>query len=228
MAKAVKHPKRFTRDALARFLSSAMEEAIVHHDPTVKRPEVLAAGYLAGRIAADFLFLPLKKQRTLAEDMSGLAAAIEQALANAVGGSGVESQSSSEPREPSGWGDPALGPIEEWAGPVAGPTFLETNYDIARSTLHRWHVQQKVIGFRTGGRKHVYPLAQFIDRRPASGLSEVLKYMPHPRAAWVWLTQPNPATENLAPVELLKLDRVDEVVTSAKKFAASLKSSLKA
>lgn len=74
--------------------------------------------------------------------------------------------------------------IEEWAGPVAGSTYLEETLRIPRSTLHRWQRRREVIALRTGGRKHVFPLAQFVDGRPVPGLREVLGYIDHPRAAW--------------------------------------------
>lgn len=47
--------------------------------------------------------------------------------------------------------------IEDWAGHVAGSTYLEENLRIARSTLHRWQRRGDVIALRKGGRKHVFP-----------------------------------------------------------------------
>ena len=59
--------------------------------------------------------------------------------------------------------------IEDWAGRVAGSTYLEENLRIARSTLHRWQRRNEVVALRKGGRKHVFPLAQFVDGRPVAG-----------------------------------------------------------
>jgi len=64
--------------------------------------------------------------------------------------------------------------IEDWAGEVAGSTYLEEKFRIPRSTLYRWQRRNEVIALRKGGRKHVFPVAQFVDGRPAAGISEVL------------------------------------------------------
>ncbi|TIL97515.1 MAG: hypothetical protein E5Y74_36480, partial [Mesorhizobium sp.] len=80
--------------------------------------------------------------------------------------------------------------IEDWAGRVAGSTYLEENLRIARSTLHRWQRRGEVIALRKGGRKHVFPLAQFVDGRPVAGIRDVLSLISNPRLAWLWLTRP--------------------------------------
>lgn len=48
------------------------------------------------------------------------------------------------------------------------------------------------MALRKGGRKHVFPLAQLVDGRPAMGISEVLAAISNPRLAWFWLTRPCP------------------------------------
>lgn len=59
--------------------------------------------------------------------------------------------------------------IEDWAGAVAGPTYLEAHFGIPRSTLHWWQRSNDVVALRKGARKHVFPLAQFIDGRHCAG-----------------------------------------------------------
>ncbi|WP_341872361.1 hypothetical protein [Mesorhizobium metallidurans] len=105
--------------------------------------------------------------------------------------------------------------VEDWAGRVAGPTFLEENFGISRSTLHRWQRSGKVVALRTGGRKHVFPLAQFVDGRPAPGIGEVLSLMPNPRRAWFWLISPVAGLDGRIPIEMLKQDLVADVVFAA-------------
>ncbi|MER8628877.1 MbcA/ParS/Xre antitoxin family protein [Mesorhizobium opportunistum] len=109
--------------------------------------------------------------------------------------------------------------IEDWAGRVAGSTYLEENLRIARSTLHRWQRRGDVIALRKGGRKHVFPLAQFVDGRPVAGISDVLKLIGNPRLAWLWLTRPAAQLDGRIPIDLLRADQVDEVVEAARMFA---------
>ena len=109
--------------------------------------------------------------------------------------------------------------IEDWAGEVAGSTYLEEKFRIPRSTLHRWQRRNEVIALRKGGRKHVFPLAQFVDGRPAAGISEVLAAIANPRLAWFWLTRPSPELDGRIPIEMLKQDMVGDVVPAARDFS---------
>ncbi|QKC86824.1 hypothetical protein EB232_34920 (plasmid) [Mesorhizobium sp. NZP2077] len=105
--------------------------------------------------------------------------------------------------------------IAEWAGPVAGSTRLESRFGIPRSTLHWWQRHNDVIAFRRGSRKHVFPLAQFIDGRPMPGIRQVLSSISDPRLAWLWLISPSPLLKGRVPIELLKEGMNTEVVASA-------------
>ncbi|MER9634340.1 hypothetical protein [Mesorhizobium sp. M0228] len=99
--------------------------------------------------------------------------------------------------------------LEDWAGAVVGPTYLEENLQIPRSTLHRW--QKRNLG------RHVFPLAQFVDGRPVAGIPEVFALAKQPRLAWSWLVRPSPYLEGSIPIDLLRRDLVDEVVIAAKR-----------
>ncbi|RVC74846.1 DUF2384 domain-containing protein [Mesorhizobium sp. M4A.F.Ca.ET.022.05.2.1] len=105
--------------------------------------------------------------------------------------------------------------IAEWAGPVAGSTHLERRFGIPRSTLHWWQRHNDVVAFRRGSRKHVFPLAQFIDGRPMPGIRQVLSSISDPRLAWLWLTRPSPLLKGRVPIELLREGANTEVVASA-------------
>ena len=108
--------------------------------------------------------------------------------------------------------------IEDWAGPVAGASELSRDYAIARSTLHRWQHANEVIGLLKGTKKHVFPVEQFIDGRPARGIPAVVSLAGGHRVAWLWLRQPNPVLAGHKPIELLKQDRIDEVVDTARAY----------
>ncbi|MBZ9739784.1 MULTISPECIES: hypothetical protein [unclassified Mesorhizobium] len=108
--------------------------------------------------------------------------------------------------------------IEDWAGQVAGPTYLEERFGIPRSTLHWWQRHNDVIALRKGARKHVFPLAQFVDGRPASGIRQVLSLSDKPRLAWLWLIQPSPPLDDRVPIEMLRQDLTEDVVLAARDF----------
>ncbi|MER9902722.1 hypothetical protein [Mesorhizobium sp. M0130] len=109
--------------------------------------------------------------------------------------------------------------IEDWAGQIAGPTHLEKHFGIPRSTLHWWQRHNDVIALRKGARKHVFPLAQFIDGRPAPGIRQVLASISNPRLAWLWLIRPSPLLNSRVPIEMLRKDLTIEVASAARAFS---------
>jgi hypothetical protein len=107
-------------------------------------------------------------------------------------------------------------PLQEWAGPLAGSSTLTQDMGIARSTLHDWQRRGEVIALLKGARKHVFPLAQFIDGRPAEGIRDILRLVDSPRRAWFWLVNPSPLLDNKLPIDLLKQERTRDVVDAAR------------
>lgn len=107
--------------------------------------------------------------------------------------------------------------IEDWAGPVAGPGEIERIFGTRRSTLHDWQKRGAIIGLLKGERKHVFPLAQFMDGRPIEGMSQITKIIADARVAWLWLIQPHPETGRRPPLQRLKEGRVDEVAAAARR-----------
>ena len=80
--------------------------------------------------------------------------------------------------------------LEDWAGPVAGPGEITERFAIPRSTLDDWRRSGVAIGLLKGARKHVFPLAQFVDGRPVEGLAEITAIVGDPRSTWLWLVEP--------------------------------------
>jgi hypothetical protein len=105
--------------------------------------------------------------------------------------------------------------IEDWAGPLAGPTELERDFGVARSTLHTWQKQGAVIGLLVGVRKHAFPTEQFVDGRPLTGLGAIVEAIGDQRTAWLWLREPNPELAGVTPLERLKAGATDKVVEVA-------------
>ena len=110
--------------------------------------------------------------------------------------------------------------LEDWAGPVLGATELSRDYGIPRSTLNHWQHGGDVIGLLKGTKKHVYPIEQFIDGRPAKGIAEINTLVPNPRTAWLWLSRNNPVLAGRKPIDLMKQDRVEEVLEAARDYFA--------
>lgn len=106
-------------------------------------------------------------------------------------------------------------PLEEWAGPVAGSSALHES-GIARSTLHDWQKRGQVVALLAGARKHVFPLEQFVDGRPLEGIAQIVAIAPSPRTAWLWLVQNSPLLSGKRPIDMLKQDRVEDVVEAAR------------
>jgi hypothetical protein len=106
--------------------------------------------------------------------------------------------------------------IEDWAGPLAGPTELERAFGVARSTLHTWQKQGAVIGLLVGVRKHAFPTEQFVDGRPVTGLTAIVEAIGDPRAAWLWLREPNPELAGVTPLARLKAGATDTVIEMAR------------
>jgi hypothetical protein len=106
--------------------------------------------------------------------------------------------------------------IEDWAGPLVGPTELERDFGVARSTLHSWQKQGVVIGLLVGVRKHAFPTEQFVDGRPVTGLGEIVEAIGDPRTAWLWLREPNPGLAGATPLARLKAGVTDKVIEMAR------------
>jgi hypothetical protein len=223
------------QDDFAEMVAAEVERVLAHYDEAINKPTIVSVGKIAGSIASAVTLLSPKYQRaidTIHADLPGLASKFVRALAaeaarRSEAGTGratglppasladIDGPVSSSPRAD----DLESMLIEDWAGRVAGSTYLEENLRIARSTLHRWQRRGEVIALRKGGRKHVFPLAQFVDGRPVAGIRDVLSLIRNPRLAWLWLTRSSGQLDGRIPIDLLRQDQVDEVIEAARVFA---------
>ena len=221
-----------------RTAAAEIAEVIARHNAGKPKAIVDATGRLAARLAAAAAALPLARQKRLLTTKPKQA--VEQML-NALlelseDAAAPKADLTVEVSKGAGFGelisadegqrrlDEFARPkqIEQWAGPIAGPVELERGYGISRSTLHSWQRRGAVIGLLKGERKHVFPLEQFVDARPVEGISRIVAVAPSPRSAWLWMVQRSPLLGNARPIDLLKQDRIDDVVDAARTVYESL------
>ncbi|MHC2795649.1 hypothetical protein ACVINZ_004661 [Mesorhizobium jarvisii] len=136
------------QDDFAEMVAEDVERALAHYDEAINQSTVVSVGKIAGSIASAVTLLSPKHQRAIDAihaDLPGLASKFVRALA-AEAARRSEAGVTDMPRALPA--DETLAPpprsddlesmlIEDWAGRVAGSTYLEENLRIARSTLHR-------------------------------------------------------------------------------------------
>lgn len=208
-------------------------KVLARHNPRLSKAALRATGKVMAAVSAATAQLTAEQQRQIVSHEGKLAEAVEAAVAD-LAGKGERSLTvlkvdrSVEVSQGAGMGNlldmdegrrrltayavPAR--IEDWAGPVAGPAEIERTFGTKRSTLHDWQKRGAVIGLLKGERKHVFPLAQFVDGRPVQGMSDVTRIIGNPRAAWQWLIQLKPSIGG-TPLDRLKAGKIDEVVAAA-------------
>lgn len=222
-----------SQEALAGLMAEAVQQALTQHGVMLDAEALTSASKIAGHMAAALPFLPPAQRLAIGSfkgEWTDLASDFLRAMAGKIASDGSTMSERASERSPqrSETAGPTTQPIaeraadlqsmliEDWAGEVAGSTYLEEKLRIPRSTLHRWQRRGEVVALRKGGRKHVFPLAQFIDGRPVPGISEVLSAIANPRLAWFWLSRPSPELDGRIPIEMLRDDTVEDVARAAR------------
>jgi hypothetical protein len=219
-----------TRAAIADIL-----EVLARHNPGISRAALKGKSKVVAAVTAAAVRMSDEQQLQILAHQTDLFEAMETAVADLVGkrddrlvklhidkpaevshGVGLSGVLDIEEgrRRLAAFATPAR--LEDWAGPVAGPGDVEKMFGTKRSTLHDWQKRGAVIGLLKGERKHVFPLAQFVDGRPVVGISAITHIINNPRVAWHWLTQPKPSIGG-APLDRLKAGHVNEVVAAAER-----------
>lgn len=210
-------------------------KVLAHHNPHLSKPALRATGKIVAAVSAATARLSVEQQKEIVAHDQELVKAVEVAMSSLAGmprpartkiampDTVVESQGAGMGtlldieegrRRLSTLAVPTS--IEDWAGPVAGPGEIEKIYRTKRSTLHDWQKRGAVIGLLKGERKHVFPLAQFVDGRPIQGMTEVTKIIRNPRTAWQWLIQTKPSIGG-TPLEELKKGHLEKVLDAAER-----------
>ncbi|MCA1868350.1 hypothetical protein HW571_22000 [Agrobacterium genomosp. 3] len=210
-------------------------KVLARHNPGLTKPALAATGKVMAVVSAVAARLSVEQQRRIAADETELAHIVEAAVAELAAKPGralteIQMEKPVEVSRGAGLGQsvdldegrrrlaefatPTR--IEDWAGSVAGPGHIEKKFGTKRSTLHDWHKRGAVIGLLKGERKHVFPLAQFVDGRPVEGMPQLTKIIRNPRVAWQWLIQPKPSLGG-TPLDRLKMGSLDKVLDAAER-----------
>ncbi|OHV87761.1 antitoxin Xre/MbcA/ParS-like domain-containing protein [Mesorhizobium sp. ORS 3428] len=224
-------PEGISQEALAGLVAEAVQPALMQHGVLLDAEALVSTSAVAGAIAAALPFLPHAQRLAVTSFKGGwsaLASEFFSTMAEKLARADSRDTKSPDESPAIGAARPVSRPIaeqaselqsmliEDWAGEVAGSTYLEEKFRIPRSTLHRWQRRGEVVALRKGGRKHVFPLAQFVDGRPATGMSEVLAAIPNARLAWFWLTRPSAELDGRIPLDMLRHDMIEDVVRVAR------------
>jgi len=219
-----------TRAGLRQLVISEVSEALTRQSGVAKSMAANTA-QIAAAVVDAIVTLPPAQQKRLKGKSADVAEAIAALARNDTPAERIiiPEPAEVEPRKGTGFGElidieegrrrlsayTTKGPLEEWAGPIAGSSALD-DIGIARSTLHDWQKRGQVVALLVGARKHAFPLEQFVDGRPVEGIADVIKVVGNSRRAWLWLVQQSPLLGNKRPIDLLKQDRKGEVVEAAR------------
>lgn len=227
-------PEGISQETLAGLVTEAVQNALTQHGVLLDAEALASTSVLAGIMAAALPFLPQAQRLAMGSfkgDWTALVSEFFRTVSGRIAGGGSPVSKPAAERMPPEAGRTTAREIaeravelqsmliEDWAGEVAGSTYLEEKLRIPRSTLHRWQRRGEVVALRKGGRKHVFPLAQFVDGRPVPGISDVLSAITNPRLAWFWLTRPSPELAGRIPIEMLREDLVGDVLRAARALA---------
>lgn len=215
-----------------KIVASEVSEALTRYQPTLTRGTASNTAQIVAVVAAAVIGLSSAEQKRLKTRYADLAAMIENLAheTDAPTKITIPAPTAIEGRKGAGLGeliDLEEGqrrvaliaedvPLEEWAGPVAGSSAVMNELGIARSTLHDWQKRRQVIALRKGANRHVFPLSQFVDGRPAHGIGDVLEIIGSPRRAWFWLMQASPLLGGKTPITMLRLEKVALVIEAAR------------
>lgn len=177
---------------LSSLVAAEISRLVAEHHQKVNRDEAALAGQIAGDILEAFVAMSDERRALASRNRGKIAQDLLYQLLN------VEVTRKERRRsKPDPWY------AEQWAGPVAGPTMIERDFGISRSTLYKWQRDGHVIALPKGRKKFAFPLRQFVDGRPVRRLQELAERFGSQREAWIWLCAIHPDL-NEAPIEFLR------------------------
>ena len=106
---------------------------------------------------------------------------------------------------------------------IIGVSEAAERLDVSRTTVYEWARTNKLIAWKTSKRGLRIPAGQILgSERIVPGIRDVVDIIGDPELAWAFLTQEWAFEEEVAlPLELLKENRIDEVLGAAPGFGAT-------
>jgi hypothetical protein len=150
----------------------------VKRNPTTSRAQVTEVGKLVAEFSATAAKLSPEARRRLIARKAQFKRLIADIVAEPEEPAALVAKTPPEVSQGAGVGQPLTAEegrarlaayatpakVEDWAGPLAGPTELEKDFGVARSTLHAWQKQGAVVGLLVSDRA--------VRRWPACGRTE--------------------------------------------------------
>ena len=100
-------------------------------------------------------------------------------------------------------------PVDQWAGQTLTAIELREAAAIKASDLAEWFREGLVVGFPDEYGVDRYPLEQFAQGAPVSGLDEIVETVGNPRVAWLWLRQSHVLLNGRRPIDILKANGIE-------------------
>ena len=107
--------------------------------------------------------------------------------------------------------------VIDWAGNVLDGAALEAELALPPGEVARWVAEGTVIELSDDRRGPLYPVEQFAGGHPTLGVRSVVRIVGKPNVAWLWLRTPRPATDEPAPIVMLKGGAISRVLDLAKR-----------
>ena len=106
---------------------------------------------------------------------------------------------------------------------ILGVSEAAARLEVSRTTVYQWVEKNTLLAWRSTKRGLSIPAAQILGPgRVIPGLAGVVDIVGDPELAWEFLIQKWPfEDEAAAPLELLKVGRIDEVLDAAPGFGAT-------
>ena len=147
-------------------------------------------------------------------------------LAVAVALEAAAAQSEAEDRDAAGEVPEGLRPFVLRRGggeDIIGVSEAAARLGVSRTTVYDWAARGTLLAWKSTRRGLSIPAAQILGPgNVVAGLAEVVKAVGDPELAWAFLTREWPFADAAAPpLELLKADRVGEVLDAAPGFGAT-------
>ena len=106
---------------------------------------------------------------------------------------------------------------------MIGVTEAARRIGVSRTTIYDWVEKKLLLAWKTTRRGLVIPEEQICGPgKVVTGISDVLKSIPNPELAWIFLSEPWPFANSVErPIDKLKAGEVQEVIGTAPSYGST-------